>query len=41
MSDASLMPSQRSQSKFTPKYIATFFFKPYLTEQGSDRPQDT
>ncbi|KAG6959478.1 hypothetical protein JG688_00010056 [Phytophthora aleatoria] len=34
MSDAPLMPSQRSQSKFTPKQIATFFFKPCLTEDG-------
>ncbi|ETN19092.1 hypothetical protein PPTG_04500 [Phytophthora nicotianae INRA-310] len=34
MSDVSLMPSQRSQSKFSPKQIASFFFKPYLTEDG-------
>ncbi|ETI30905.1 hypothetical protein F443_22029 [Phytophthora nicotianae P1569] len=34
MSEASLMPSQRSQSSFTPKQIAEFYFKPYLTEDG-------
>ncbi|ETM99486.1 hypothetical protein PPTG_18737 [Phytophthora nicotianae INRA-310] len=28
------MPSQRSQSSFTPKQIAEFYFKPYLTEDG-------
>ncbi|GMF15516.1 unnamed protein product [Phytophthora lilii] len=34
MSDVSLMPSQRSQSKFSSKQNASFFFKPYLTEDG-------
>ncbi|ETN14231.1 hypothetical protein PPTG_07865 [Phytophthora nicotianae INRA-310] len=31
---SSVTPSQRSKSKYTPKQVASFYFKPYLTEDG-------
>ncbi|ETP21732.1 hypothetical protein F441_04810, partial [Phytophthora nicotianae CJ01A1] len=34
MSDALVAARPRSKSKFTPKQIACFYVKPYLTEDG-------